>query len=73
MGKTIKEIEEENGGAGVYEFPLEEHYILEDEAWRYDNRPEFFMGKNVMDFYDPDIAAKLAELEKEEEMILQLE
>lgn len=66
--KTIKEIQEENGGAGVYEFPVQEHYQLEDPDWKYDNWPEFMNGKNVADFYDPHIEEKLAELEKEEEM-----
>ena len=28
-------------------------------------------GKNIADFVDPDIEAKLAELEKEEELLLE--
>lgn len=39
---------------------------MEDPAWKYDNAPEIFNGKNVADFYDPDIEEKLNELEKEE-------
>ena len=31
--------------------------------------PEFFEGKNVYDFVDPDIEARLEELEREEEML----
>lgn len=26
--KTIKEIQEENGGAGVFDIPLQEHYVI---------------------------------------------
>ena len=71
--KTIKEIQEEKGGAGVYAFPYQEHYLLEDDSWKYDNAPEFFNGRNVADFYDKDIEEKLAELEKEEEYLVQLD
>jgi nucleolar GTP-binding protein len=72
-GPTIKELQEEYGGAGLFYIPEEEHYILEKEDWRYDKWPEFFMGKNVADFYDPDIEAKLNALEEEEDKILQQE
>ena len=54
-GPTIKELQEEYGGAGKFFIPEEEHYILENEDWRYDKWPEFFQGKNVADFYDPEI------------------
>lgn len=30
--------------------------------------PELWMGKNIIDYVDPDIEAKLLELEKEEEL-----
>lgn len=43
---------------------------MENEDWRYDKWPEFFLGKNVSDFYDPEIVAKLDALEEEEEKIL---
>ena len=72
-GPTIKELQEEFGGAGNFMVPPEEHYILEKEEWRYDSWPEFFNGSNVMDFYDPDITRKLAELEREEEQLLKIE
>lgn len=71
--KTAKELQEELGGAGVWSFPYQEHYMLEDPDWKYDKPPEFFHGKNVADFYDPDIEEKLNELEKEEEYLAQLE
>jgi hypothetical protein len=69
-GPTIKELQEEYGGAGKFYIPEEEHYILENEDWRYDKWPEFFLGKNVSDFYDPEIVAKLNALEEEEEKLL---
>jgi hypothetical protein len=72
-GPTIKELQEEYGGAGKFYIPEEEHYILENEDWRYDKWPEFYNGKNVADFYDADIEAKLNALEEEEDKILQME
>lgn len=47
--------------------------MLEKEEWRYDKFPEFYNGSNVLDFYDPDITAKLNELEREEEELLKME
>lgn len=67
---TLKEVQETQGGAGVFNFPLQEHFLLEDPDWKYDIMPEFFEGKNVADFVDIDIEKKLMELEQEEEMLL---
>lgn len=67
--RLAREIEEENGGAGVYNINLKEQYRLEDEDWKHDRVPEVFDGKNVSDFIDPDIEAKLAALEDEEEKL----
>ena len=64
--KLERDIEEENGGAGVYNIDLKKTYDLTDSEWKYDKVPEFFGGKNVMDFVDPDIENKLAQLEAEE-------
>lgn len=72
-GPTIRELQEEYGGAGKFFIPEEEHYILENEDWRYDKWPEFFLGKNVADFYHKDIEEKLNELEEEENKILEME
>lgn len=72
-GPTVKELQEEYGGAGNFYIPEEEHYILEKEEWRYDQFPEFYNGSNVLDFYDPDIERKLDALEKEEAEILRME
>jgi nucleolar GTP-binding protein len=67
--KLERDIEEENGGPGVYNIDLKKAYDLADADWRHDKVPEFFNGKNVADFVDPDIEAKLAELEAEEERL----
>jgi len=72
-GPTIRELQEEYGGAGKFFIPEEEHYILENEDWRYDKWPEFFNGKNVADFYCADIEEKLNALEEEEDKILKME
>lgn len=71
--KTIKEAQEEDGGAGCFNFPYEEHFQLENDEWKYDVPPEIFEGKNVADFIDPDIEEKLAALEKEEAILEQME
>lgn len=64
-----KDIEIENGGAGVYNINLKDKYMLEDDDWKNDVMPEVLDGKNVYDFLDPDIAAKLQALEEEEERL----
>lgn len=70
---TVLEMQVEGGGAGVWSYPYQEDYLLEDPDWKYDNAPTFFNGHNVADFYDPDIEEKLNELEKEEEYLRSLE
>ncbi|KAL8968808.1 MAG: hypothetical protein Q9183_002295 [Haloplaca sp. 2 TL-2023] len=67
--KLARDIEEENGGAGVYNINLKDKYLLENEQWKHDKVPEVFDGKNVYDFVDPDIEAKLQALEDEEERL----
>ena len=73
VGPTVKDLQEEYGGAGNFYIPIEEHYQLEDDAWKFDRWPEFYLGKNVMDYYDPDIEAKLQALEEEEDKLLEME
>jgi len=73
VGPSVKQLQEEFGGAGRFYIPEEEHYLLEKEEWRYDKFPEFYNGSNVLDFYDPDIEKKLDELEIEEEKLLKME
>ncbi|KAI4228459.1 MAG: hypothetical protein L6R36_001650 [Xanthoria steineri] len=67
--KLAREIEEENGGAGVFNVDLKQQYLLENDEWKTDRAPEVFDGKNVYDYVDPDIEAKLEALEAEEEKL----
>lgn len=83
--KLEKDIELEEGGAGVYNINLKsayafrsdlmvlkhvaENYILANDEWKSDIIPEIMDGKNIADFIDPDIAEKLEALEREEEML----
>lgn len=67
--KLERDIEEENGGAGVYNIDLKKTYDLADEEWKHDQIPEVWNGKNIYDFVDPDIESKLATLEEEEEKL----
>jgi len=62
-----RDLEEEHGGAGVYSLPLQKHWDLKRPEWANDIIPEIMDGKNIADFVDPDIEAKLEELEAEEE------
>ena len=64
--KTEKDLENENGGAGVYSASLKKHYILADDEWKEDVFPEILDGHNVYDFIDTDILQRLEELEQEE-------
>ncbi|KAL4997705.1 P-loop containing nucleoside triphosphate hydrolase protein [Aspergillus recurvatus] len=67
--KLERDIEEENGGAGVYNVDLKKSYTLADDEWKHDKIPEVWNGKNIYDYVDPDIEAKLAALEEEEEKL----
>jgi len=64
-----RDLEEQEGGAGVYNIDLRKNYMLENDEWKHDRIPEVFKGQNVYDFIDPDIEAKLAALEEEEEKL----
>ncbi|XP_023537399.1 nucleolar GTP-binding protein 1-like [Cucurbita pepo subsp. pepo] len=64
--KTEKDLEDENGGAGVYSASLKKNYILANDEWKEDIIPEILDGHNVSDFIDPDILFRLEELEREE-------
>jgi len=67
--KTARDLMWENGGPGVWAPDYRESYDLKDPEWRFDAIPEILDGKNIMDYVDPDIDAKLAVLEKEEEQL----
>lgn len=64
-----RDVESMNGGAGVFNVDLKADYMLENPEWKYDKIPEIFDGKNIYDFVDPDIEAKLQALEEEEEKL----
>lgn len=64
--KLMRDIEEENGGPGVFNINLKDKYLLENDDWKNDKVPEYYLGRNVYDFVDPDIDAKLEALEEEE-------
>ncbi|KAG6868203.1 hypothetical protein C0993_006344 [Termitomyces sp. T159_Od127] len=67
--KLAKDVEAENGGAGVYNINMRENYMLANPDWKEDIIPEIMDGKNIADFIDPDIAEKLEALEREEERL----
>ncbi|KAL6861876.1 hypothetical protein ACP4OV_017576 [Aristida adscensionis] len=71
--KLEKDIENENGGAGVYSASLKKHYILANDEWKEDILPEILDGHNVADFLDPDILERCEELEREEGLRLEEE
>lgn len=68
--KTARELMWENGGPGVWAPDYRHQYDLKDEEWRYDAIPQILNGKNIADYIDPDIDAKLAALEQEEQQIV---
>jgi nucleolar GTP-binding protein len=67
--KMERDLEEEGGGAGVYNIDMKKFFDLADADWNHDKVPEFWNGKNIADFVDPDIEDKLAQLEAEEERL----
>jgi len=50
-----------------YHLDLRKTWLLKNDDERYDVLPQVYHAKNVADFVDPDIMAKLEELEREEE------
>ncbi|KAG7645795.1 P-loop containing nucleoside triphosphate hydrolase [Arabidopsis thaliana x Arabidopsis arenosa] len=66
--KTEKDLEDENGGAGVYSASLKKNYILAKEEWKDDIIPEICDCHNVADFVDSDILNRLEELTSEESL-----
>ena len=63
--KLQKDYEKELGDE--YKFDDKKLYVLQPEE-KYDVIPELINGKNIADFIDPEILAKLDELEREEEL-----
>lgn len=68
--KTARELMWENGGPGVWAPDYREQYELKNDDWKFDDIPQILDGKNIADYVDPDIEAKLAMLEKEEEQLI---
>ena len=68
--KTARDLMWENGGPGVWAPDYREQYDLKDSDWRFDAIPEIIDGKNIADYIDPDIEARLAQLEQEEEQLV---
>lgn len=67
--KTERDIQEEQGGAGVHNIDMKKNYLLANDEWKYDVIPEIYEGKNVADFIDPDVIESLEKLEREEEKL----
>lgn len=65
--RTLRDVEVEQGGPGIFNFDYRHHRLLDNPEWKFDIIPEIIDGKNIADFIDPDIEARLAELEAEEE------
>ena len=66
---TERDLEQQKGGAGVYSMDWRKVYQLENDEWKFDKIPEIIDGHNIADFIDADIAEKLDELEREEELL----
>ncbi|KAJ3122964.1 Nucleolar GTP-binding protein 1 [Physocladia obscura] len=67
--KLEVDLEVDGGGAGVFNVDLKKLYQFKNSEWKYDKIPEIMDGKNVADFFDEDIEARLDELEREEERL----
>ncbi|KAF9625636.1 hypothetical protein IFM89_024917 [Coptis chinensis] len=57
-----RDLEDQNGGPGVYSSSLTRHYILSNDEWKHDIMPEILDGHIVSDFCDLDIAQKLTHI-----------
>jgi len=68
--KTARDLMWENGGPGVWAPDYRDIYDLADDDWKYDAIPQIIDGMNVADYVDPDVDAKLAALEAEEEQLI---
>ncbi|KIH87352.1 nucleolar GTP-binding protein [Sporothrix brasiliensis 5110] len=66
-----KQLEAEQGGAGVYNFDMRRDYVGIDPEHQHDRMPEIKNGQNVLDFYSPDIVEKLAALQAEEAKLIE--
>lgn len=53
----------------MYSADMRKRWQLSNPGWKYDIAPEIIEGHNIADFIDPDIEAKLAALEAEEDAL----
>lgn len=70
IGKQTKVTYPQKGARsinGAFDEPLHVSHDLEVPEWKGDIIPEIMDGKNIADFVDPEIDARLAQLEEEEE------
>jgi len=70
LKRNIKEVVAENGGNGVFNFDTRLHWQLERDEWTWDCVPQFYDGKNVLDFYHENVERDCEELEREERALL---
>mmetsp|Transcript_41675 Transcript_41675/g.61175 ORF Transcript_41675/g.61175 Transcript_41675/m.61175 type:complete len:707 (+) Transcript_41675:167-2287(+) len=68
--KTARDLMWENGGPGVWGPDYREQYDLKSDEWKFDAIPQIVDGKNIADYVDPDIEAKLQALEAEEDQLI---
>ncbi|MBA0750033.1 hypothetical protein Gogos_003897 [Gossypium gossypioides] len=64
--KIEKDLEDENGGIGVYSVSLSKNYILANNEWKEGIMTKIVDGHNLYNFIDTDILLRLEELEREE-------
>ncbi|MBA0603948.1 hypothetical protein Gorai_000033, partial [Gossypium raimondii] len=64
--KIEKNLEDENGGTGVYSASLSKNYVLENNESKEDIMTKIVDGHNLYNFIDTDILLRLEELEREE-------
>lgn len=67
--QTARDLMWQNGGPGVWAPDYREDYDLKQDEWNFDAIPEIVNGKNIADYIDPDIEARLEQLEREEEQL----
>ncbi|CAN6694948.1 unnamed protein product [Malus baccata var. baccata] len=61
---TERDLENENGGAGVYSASLKKHYILANDEWKEDVMPEILDGHNVYDFEKEELLIQQHRIKK---------
>jgi len=70
LKRDVREVARENGGYGVFNFDNRLHWQLKRDEWTWDCVPQFYDGKNVLDFYHENVEKDMEELEREERALL---